>query len=223
MDELWDYFRKESEIINNYKKIREIDFDDADYEKREIIYGKTIVDGEIIEFKDSYSTAIDFNEEYEKAKLLINDEITKKREELKSLNWDNEDIEAAINNLTKRRTKKKSDELNKVYNEKRPLERRKMIKKMLKEKIELFTIELLTEFQIEEKGTELYSKFKKSVPPFVKANTKNDGILVIYINTKLKIKFAGRDEMEIEDLIKAEEHLDVIKLELRRILNGIKS
>lgn len=28
--------------------------------------------------------------------------------------------------------------------------------------------------------------------------------------------------MEIDDLIKAEEYLDVIKLELRRILNGIK-
>ena len=28
--------------------------------------------------------------------------------------------------------------------------------------------------------------------------------------------------MEIEDLIKAEEYLDIIKMELRRILDGIK-
>jgi len=222
MDELWNYFRKESEIIDNYKKIREIEFSDTDYEKREIIYGKTIVEGEVVEFRDSYSTIIDFNEEYEKAKFLINDEVAKKRQELESLGWDSEDIKVVIDNLAKSRTRKKSDELNKIYNEKRPLERRKMIKKMLKEKIELFAIELLTESKIQEKGTELYSKFKRNIPAFVKANTKNDGVLVIYINTKLKIKFAGRDEMEIEDLIKAEEHLDVIKLELRRILNGIK-
>ncbi len=222
MESLWDYFRKETEIVGNYKKIREIEFNDTDYEKRDILYGKTIVEGELIEFKDSYSTVIDFNEEYEKAKSLINDEVAKKREELHLLGWDSEDIEAAINNLVKIRTKKKSDELNRIYNEKRPLERRKMIKKILNEKIELSAIELLNDVGMDEKGSELYNKFKRNIPSYTKPNTKNDGILVIYINTKLKNKFAGRDEMEIEDLIKAEEYLDVIKMELRRILDGIK-
>ena len=222
MDKLWDYFRKETEVVEHYKKIREIDFTDEEYEKKEVLYGKTIVEGEILEFKDSYSEIIDFNAEYEKAKLVINDEVNKKKKELEALGWDKEDIEDAINNLIKKKTRKKSAELNKIYNEKRPLERRKMIKKILKEKIQLLTIELLNKYGINEKGIELYSKFKKSLPSYTKPDTKNDGVLVIYINTKLKVKFAGRDEMEIDDLIKAEEYLDVIKLELRRILNGIQ-
>lgn len=142
---------------------------------------------------------------------------------MEALGWDKEDIEDAINNLIKKKTRKKSDELNKIYNEKRPLERRKMIKKILKEKIELLTIELLNKYGFNEKGIELYSKFKKSLPSYTKPDTKNDGVLVIYINTKLKVKFTGRDEMEIDDLIKAEEYLDVVQLELRRILHGIQS
>lgn len=63
---------------------------------------------------------------------------------------------------------------------------------------------------------------KKYLPQYIKAGTKNDGVLVIFINTKLKIRFAGRDEMEIEDLMRSEEYLSkVLSGEVRRILNGI--
>lgn len=222
MDNLWDYFRKETIEMERYKKIKEINFTDCEYEKREVLYGKPVIDGEIVEFKDSYSGNIDFNYEYEKAKALIDEELDKKRVELRQLGWNDEDIEKTLKGLAQDRTKKKSGELNKLYNEKRPLERRKMIKSMLDEKVKLLSVNLLEELEIEEKGFELYPKFDKKIP--VKNKIKNDGVIVVYINTKLKNKFSSRDEMEIEDLLRAEEYLDnELKFELRRILNGCKA
>ncbi|AHF05828.1 DEAD/DEAH box helicase [Desulfitobacterium metallireducens] len=222
MEKLWDYFRKEVQDVGKYSKVKEIDITDQEFERRETIYGKALTNGELVEFKDSYSSNIDFNEEFEKAKRSIDEEANVKRKQLKELGWDDEDIDEAVENLTKKKLRVKNGELNKLYNEKRPLERRKMIKKLLKEKIELLTIDLLNECKIDPKGSELYNKLKKYLPQYIKAGTKNDGVLVIFINTKLKIRFAGRDEMEIEDLMRSEEYLSkVLSGEVRRILNGI--
>ncbi|PPA93653.1 DEAD/DEAH box helicase [Brevibacillus laterosporus] len=221
MDHLWEYFRKEVEDVGKYSKIREIVISDNEYEKRETYYGKAILEGEIFEYKDSYSLSVDFNDEFEKAKKDIGQEADLKREELRGLGWDEELIEETIQNFKRRRTRVKTEEFNQLYNEKRPLERRKLIKRLLAEKIELLSVELLNEYNIDPKGNVLYPKLKRSLPNYIKESTKNDGVLVIFINTKLKVKFSGRSEMEIDDLIRAEEYLEQLKPELRRILNGI--
>lgn len=222
MEKLWDYFRKEVEVVGKYSKLREVEISEEEFERRESIFGKAIVEGETLEFRDSYSETIDFNEEFDKAKNAISIEADIKRKQLQELGWSAEDIEDAIENFTRRKTRLKSDELDNLYNEKRPLERRKMIKKMLKEKIELLAAELLNEFNIDEKGNNLYNKFKRTLPSYIKNTTKNDGVLVVFINTKLKNKFLQRDELDIKGLLKAEDYLENhLSKELRGILNGI--
>lgn len=222
LDELWEFFKKEVDDIGRYKKVREIELGDDEYEKRETLYGQAVINGESIEQVDSYSGLIDFHNEFEIAKNLIFEETEAKRQELKSIGMDDELIEETLEKMARKKIRAKTDEFNHIYNEKRPLERRKMIRKILTEKIQLVAVDLLEEFNIEPKENTLYLKFERLLPQFTKPTTNNDGVLVIFMNTKIKIKFAGRDVMEIEDLISAQEYLeDNLKPELERILHGI--
>ncbi|MGG4498439.1 DEAD/DEAH box helicase [Brevibacillus reuszeri] len=222
LDELWGYFKKEVEDIGRYSKVREIEFSDVEYEKRETFYGQAVIQGESTESADSYSEIIDFNYEFEKAKNLILEETEAKRKELKSIGLDDDIIEETLEKMARKKIRAKSEEFNHIYNEKRPLERRKMIRKILTEKIQLVAVDLLDEFNIEPKGNSLYDKFKRVLPHYTKPTTNNDGVVVIYMNTKIKIRFAGRDVMEIEDLISAQDYLENdLRPELERILHGI--
>ncbi|MEK3913016.1 DEAD/DEAH box helicase [Paenibacillus sp. FSL H7-0331] len=195
LDELWEFFKKEVEDIGRYKKVREIEFSDIEYEKRETLYGQAVVQGASTESTDSYSGLIDFHIEFEKAKILILEETEAKRQELKAIGMDDELIEETLEKMARKKIRAKTNEFNHIYNEKRPLERRKMIRKILTEKVQLVAVDLLEEFSIEPKENTLYSKFKRSLPPFTKPTTNNDGVLVIYMNTKIKNRFAGRDVM----------------------------
>lgn len=223
LENLWNYFKKEVEDISKYKSIREIDIGEGDFERRETLYGEVSIFGESSEISDSYSGTIDFNLEFEKAKQDISEETEIKRKELKALGIDDEIIEETLESISRKKLRTKKQEFNHIYNEKRPLERRKIIKGILKEKIQSLANDLLEEYGIDSKGTNLYIKFKRSLPNYTSPITKNDGILVIFMNTKLKIQFSGRDLMEIDDLINAQDYLDKkLKKEMESILNGIK-
>jgi DNA repair protein RadD len=223
LEDLWKYFKKEVEDVGKYKKIREIDLGEGDFERRETLYGEVSIYGESSEVSDSYSKTIDFNLEFEKAKLDLSEETETKRKELKALGLDDETIEETLDSLSRKKLRVKKQEFSQIYNEKRPLERRKIIKSILTEKIQTLASELLEWYSIDPKGTGLYSKFKRVLPSYTSPTTKNDGILVIFMNTKLKIQFSGRDLMEIDDLINAQDYLDKnLKKELELILNGIK-
>ncbi|MBL0385913.1 DEAD/DEAH box helicase family protein [Tumebacillus sp. ITR2] len=223
LDEKWKYFKDETEIASKYEKIREIEISEDEYEERKSIYGTAIVEGTLIEYDDSYSDAINFNHEFEKAKQSLSEELEKKKTDLLNLGWAEDDIDEALSKLGRKRSKAKSEELSRLYNEKRPLERRRKIRELLNEKINQISLELLVEFDVDPKGTNLFSKFARSLPRHIKPSTKNDGVLVIFINTKLKARFSGRNELDVDELIKVEEYLeDSLLGELRRILNGTR-
>lgn len=221
LEKLWSYFKDEIENVGKYSKVKEINITDNEYERRESIFGQVLLKGELVESIDSFSSKIDFNTAFEDAKKAIRDEVDEKRKQLESMGWDKQDIDEALDKIQRTRTRIKASEINQLYNEKRPLERRKMIRKLLNEKIQLLAVEVLEKSGIEAKDNSLYYSFNKAIP-FIKESHKNDGILVIYINTKLKRKFLSRDEMEIEDLYAAESYLfGELKEEVELILNGI--
>ncbi|WJE45244.1 DEAD/DEAH box helicase family protein (plasmid) [Peribacillus frigoritolerans] len=223
LDNLWNYFKNEMKDIGKYVRVKEIVITDEEVEHRSILYGDAIISGETLETVDSFSSNIDFNEEFVKAKQLIEDEVETKRKQLEELGLDKDDIETVLENLERKKTQIKSQEISQLYNEKRPLERRKLARKILNEKVNLLAVELLEKYNLELKGNELYRPLKKVVP-FLKEITKNDGALVIYINSKLKRKFSGRDEMNINDLYVAENYLlKELKHELELILNGVST
>lgn len=222
LEDLWSYFKQELEDIGRYTKIREIETNDDDFEHRETIYGDARLDGSTSETVDSFSSTINFQIEFERAKRLIDEEKEMKRKQLQEIGLDNEIIEETLLSMTRKNTRAKSDEFSHLYNEKRPLERRKMVRRLLTEKVQLTAIIALENAEIEAKENQLYTKMSRFLPNYVKPNTKNDGILVIFMNTKIKQRFAGRDIMEIEDLINAQAYLEnELKDEVERILNGI--
>ncbi|OMF66928.1 hypothetical protein, partial [Paenibacillus glucanolyticus] len=171
---------------------------------------------------DSFSQIINFQVEFEKAKNSIDEEKEIKRKQLQEIGLDHEIIEETLANITRKNIRAKTDEFSHLYNEKRPLERRKMIRKLLTEKVQLTAIVALENNGLEVKDNQLYEKLARFLPSYVKPNTKNDGVLVIFMNTKIKKRFAGRDIMEIEDLINAQTYLEnELKEEVERILYGI--
>lgn len=218
LENLWNYFKEETKIKAKYDKVKEIEFSDEEYEERKVLYGEAKILGDKKEKVDSYSDKIDFNERFEQARKDLEDELNKDRERLKDAGFEGELVEEMLEVSARKKSKEKSRELEEIYNEKRPAARRQLIKGKLDKRIGLLAIELLEEANIEEKGHGLYEGFKPYLPKYLKSNTKNDGVLVVYMNTKLKTKFGGRDILDIGELIIAESELESISNEIRGMI-----
>lgn len=218
MDKLWEYFSKELEVSKRLRDIKELTFTDREFDERKVLYGDTIIEGETIEEIESYGDTIDFNLEFEKAKNILNSDLERKKEEYKKKGLTDKEIELLLKGIYEDTVKQNSSEWDKLYNEKRPAQRRKMLKSMLNKKVQVSAAEILNDANINEKGTELYSVFSNFLP--IKEGMPNDGLICFYINLKLKKKFDKREILEIEDLQNEEKYLDDnIIPELRRMLN----
>lgn len=219
LDSLWEYFSKEVEISRKLREIREYVITEQEFEQRKSIYGDVLIEGEIVEGMDSYISSLDFNDEFEKAINSMKMKLEKKRKAYEEKGLDEEEIEILLKNSSKNEFKSKNKELEELYNEKRPAQRRKILKGMLTKKIQLLAAELLNEANIDEKGYELYPLFDRFIYD-LRSDTKNDGIICRFINTKLSKNLGKREVLEIEDLQYTEEFIDKnIMPELRRILN----
>lgn len=219
MDKLWEYFSKEVEISKKLRQIKEITIPNVEYNDREVLYGKTITNGEVIEEVDSYSSSIDYHLEFEKAKKSTEIEYNNKKEEYKRMGLEDDEIKYLLDKWLKKSTKDNNDKVLKLYNEKRPAQRRKIIRNILTNKIQTYAAEILDEANMDEKGDNLCSIFKQK--RIIKTGSfKNDGMLCYFMNSKLKMKFGERKILEIEELQKEEAYLEnVIVPELRRMLN----
>lgn len=220
MEKLWEYFRKEVEISKKLRDIKEYVISEREFEQRKTIYGEAITDGEIVENLDSYIDKLDFNKEFEKAVKSINSKLNEKRKEYEEKGLSKVEIDILLENVSKNDYKSKNKELEQLYNEKRPAQRRKMLKAMVTKEIQLVAAELLEEASIDEKGFELYTKFNRFIYA-LRPDTKNDGIICRYINSKLSTHLGKREVLDIEDLQYAEIYIEEnIVPELRRILNA---
>lgn len=216
---LWEYFSKEVEISKRLREIKEYIITEQEFEHRKSIYGDVLVEGEIVESIDSYVTSLDFNVEFEKAISSLRMKLEEKRKMYAEKGLNKEEIEILLKNASQNDFRSKNKELEELYNEKRPAQRRKFLKGMLNKKIQLLAAELLSEANIDENGYDLHTIFNRFVHN-LKPDTKNDGIVCRFINAKLSKNIGKREVLEIEDLQYAEEFIENnIKPELRRILN----
>jgi hypothetical protein len=76
---------------------------------------------------------------------------------------------------------------------------------------------LLSDRGLEDKGVELSKTFKRIIS-YIKLDTPNDGVLVIYINHKLYSRFGKREALENKALMQALEYVPAIVEELRGML-----
>ncbi len=219
LDAMWMEFQKEVERANKLINIRDYTFLDREYENRKTEYG-TIdkVDDYFVENEDSYLLAMDFNKLFQEARTNIDDKTDIEFNKVKNqLGLSEEGLEDVKKVIRKDLTSKNTSELNKMLIEKRPAMARAQYRKILKEKSDEVALELLEEKGIDPIATNLFDKFNKLIYK-LQNNTTNVGIIVRYINDKLRNKFGPVDKRELETLSLSFEYIKNIIEELRRMI-----
>lgn len=211
LNTLWEYFKKET----NKSKMRVYNGSDNDpisrteYERRKEVFAE-IEAGQIqVSEELSFSDEIDYNLKFELAKKEIEENLNQKRELLKEIGLSSEAIEVALEKEASTLKASKSKEIDKLLVSKNPELARNEYRKLLRTTIQDRVAEILTARGIDEKGNELYSKFKDHIYTIV-PNMQNDGILVNYVNTQLLNKIGKKV---------SERSLDELKLSLNLIEN----
>jgi thioester reductase-like protein len=121
------------------------------------------------------------------------------------------------NTLRKRRIASKSSEFDKLLHEKRPELARRQRRQILYKNANEAAQGLLREKNIDPKAKTLFPKLQNIIP-FVKDGIPNDGLLVIYINTKLMKRFGPVKDREPETLLLSQEYMNEVVNELRRMI-----
>ncbi|WP_264753254.1 DEAD/DEAH box helicase [Acinetobacter sp. Root1280] len=220
LNHMWSEFQKEIDR-SKVAKIKEYTLSDfvSDTERSVNQLAEIQVDGTYISSQESFLTEYDFNALFEARKAQILSETTNKKKDLEQLGWDPEQIKLLEKALYDAELKKFSKEIDPELLEKRPHQARKTLRKLIKEKIDNLTADLLSDLNIDPKGTELAPRFSTLVYNLAQ-NTPNDGTIVRYIQTKLHKRFGAIDKRDNETL---KVSLDIISEyihEVRRLING---
>lgn len=216
LDEMWGYFAREVEKSKKIK-IKEYNFSDREYTKREIFYADIDTDDYFIDSKESYLNNIDFNKLYEEAKLKVNQKLEDKISEWKSKGLSDEEINMFSDIYKKKLMEPEKNEVDRLLIEKRPELARKKARDILYKNANEAAQEILAENNIDPKGNSLYDKFKKHLFK-LNPSTPNDGILVRYINDRVYKKFGPVKQRKPETLLLSEKYMNEIVDELRRML-----
>ncbi|WP_338803561.1 DEAD/DEAH box helicase family protein [Xenorhabdus griffiniae] len=190
LDSMWEVFQKE---VNRAEKrnTREYTFNDREYLERDNVFAGVDSEGAFVSAQDSYLEEIDFNELFEKKRQEINSSVTDKINKIaeSGVNLSPEVIEAIKIKLAEEETRKVAgNAIDPELMAKRPALARKEMRKILTRKIQDEVSSLLMDYNIDEKRSDLYERFKRHIPN-LETNAPNDGILVRYINLKLSRAF----------------------------------
>lgn len=215
LDSMWALFQKEIDRAKQ-TRIKDYTISDVEYTERDTRLGSVSVNDSFIASQESFLKDIDFNELFEKKRAELTSNINQYDDKLVG-------IPEHLRNAAKEAMKKAEyDEISKEIDEEliklRPDIARKQMRETLVSKAENTVSDLLSDYNKDAKGNDLYNKFKYALP-FIKENTTNDGILVTFINRKLSIKFGKVIDRTNEILIKSISEIDVIAEELRGMLN----
>ncbi|MBE0339587.1 DEAD/DEAH box helicase [Paenibacillus sp. 23TSA30-6] len=213
---MWEVFSKE---VENSKRIpvKDYEISDREYTKREIVYASIEKDEYFISDKESYLSGLDFNEMFEEARRQIDSELESKIQKLRDAGFSEEEVLAAKDALRKQSITSKKMELDELLLSKRPELLRKKTRGLLFNNANEAVQVILSEKDINPKGTELYFKFNKIIHN-LNSDCTNDGILVRYINARLYLKYGPVKKREPEALLESQKYLGVIIEELRRML-----
>ncbi|OPC91219.1 hypothetical protein, partial [Pasteurella multocida] len=200
--------RSKCQISKEYN----IEISDETYEKRKIELGNISSEGRYLSNQDSYLDDIDFNKLFEQKRQEIKNKVHELTAKLPT-NIDPIYIEA----LKKAAEKKINQEVDEILVHKRPAQARRKLREILTSKAQNSAADLLSDLNIDAKGKTLYYKFNRLLSR-ITPDTINDGVIVMYINSKLCSKFGSVDSRDNDTLQKSIKEIDSIMIELRRML-----
>lgn len=215
LDSLWREFADEVEKSHKHSS-REYDFNDREYKERESLYADIDTDEYHLSPIDSYLPDIDFNELFENARRSIEQYVDEKIKKFLDSGVSDETAKEIRKVLKKSATQEKKSEIDSILVAKRPEQARRMMRDILFKDANEAAQSLLDEKSIDAKSSTLYHKFRflHQITP----QTCNDGILVIYINSRLSRKFGPVKERTPDKLVASQKYmLDVVE-ELRRMI-----
>ncbi|HHN8373645.1 TPA: DEAD/DEAH box helicase [Morganella morganii] len=221
---MWESFQKE---VDRAKKatVREYSFTDREYIERSSTLASIESEGTIISSSESYLNDINFNEIFEKKRTEIKQSVNEKLEKIKLLSG----LELSDDILNSFREKLAEEEMRKVADdiidpeliEKRPHQARVALRDILTKRTQDIAANLLIENNISEKGTELYSIFRYSVP-YLKPTDANNGILVRFIFAKLVRTYGPVNQRDNQTLLLSIKALDELVMEVERMIKNVK-
>lgn len=218
LDVMWSSFQKEVDRAK-HQRIKEYSQLDMDYQAREqtlagVESGESVVVG-----KDSYLDDLDFNELFSNKRAEIESNVEAKIDKFRQdPDIDEEDLQALKEQLIKKETQKISDMIDPNLIEKRPDLARKKMREILTKKAQDEVTSLLSDLNIEDKGTDLAPKFA-GILQYIKTNTPNDGTLMMFVNAKLLSKFGPVKERENDVLLLSIKWIPNVIDELRSMLS----
>jgi superfamily II DNA or RNA helicase len=217
LDEMWRIFQQEVDRAK-HQRTREYEFLERDYVERDSSLGGVVTEAIFSGNAESYLEDLDFNLLFKQKRQEINDAAEAQLTEIqKAGNFDEETLKRLKDVLVDAKTKEVSQYIDPNLIEKRPALARQQLRKILAKKIQDESASLLSDRGLEDKGVELSKAFKRFVS-YIKLDTPNDGVLVIYINHKLYSRFGKREVLENKALMQALEYVPAIVEELRGML-----
>ncbi len=214
LNKMWDIFQKEADRAKlQVSRDYDVHISDEAYEKRKVELAEISSDGSYLSNQDSYLDDIDFNKLFEQKRKEIQEEISQVTARLPK------DLDPiylkAIEQAAEQKANKEIDE---VLVSKRPAKARKELRKILTSKAQNLAADLLSDLGIDAKSNNLYNKFNRLLR--ITPETPNDGIIVIYINSKLYNKFGSVDSRDNATLQRSIGEIDSIIVELKGMLKN---
>lgn len=215
---MWQDFQGE---IDRGKKQQVRDYPnlDIEYQEKDKTLAGVSSDGSFVSAQDSYLNDINFNELFERKRAEIDEVVSKKIQKFQEDgDLDADDIEILKERLIQKETQKVAKhDIDPNLIAKRPDKARKEMRQILVKNAQNEATNLLSDYDLDEKGFELAAKFMRLLP-YIKESTPNDGVIVMYINAKLAKKFGAVGARENNVLLQSINEVPVIIEELRRML-----
>ncbi|MDF4205068.1 DEAD/DEAH box helicase family protein [Pseudomonas protegens] len=218
LDVMWQAFQTEVDRAK-HQRTREYEFSEYEYTERDNALAGISTEDVFAGQTDSYLDDIDFNELFEKKRLEISQSADKQLETLQTSGpaLDLSTIEKLRSVLIDAELKKASSEINPNLIAKRPELARKDLRALLVKKSQDAAASLISDKGLEDKGIELFPRFARHLK-YMKKDTPNDGVLVMYINAKIHSRYGARDQMDNRQLLNAVDMMPHIVNELRGML-----
>lgn len=217
LNRMWERFQHEVNRAT-IKKIKDFQYSDHDYEERANDIAGVSSEDAFVSQQDSYLHDIDCHKLFDQAREKIADKKRIVEESLKQAGLSQEIISAAVEAAGIQETENQArDFIDPQLIEKRPAEARKKMREILTQKNQGYAADLLSDFNLDPKDSNLYSLIGRFVP-HAKASNANDGLVVRYVNAKLAKKFGPIKNRDNANLYHSLKYVDNIYEELKKIL-----
>lgn len=224
LDNLWMKFQKEVEKAKMLEELREEYLEDVtsspnekEYEERDKILGRIVEVGSGTKGSvESYIETIDFNQLFDTARKEIEHQLDTEEVKWRAVGLSEEEISILKKERGRTLSSSKRGEFDKLFMEKRPELYRAKNRKLLKQRVEEKAVEILSECNLDPKGTELYNSFRVHLN--LEKPIANDGVIVRYLNRRLYNKFGRVSDRELEALEKSFEYLSDLVEEVKGMI-----